>query len=480
MGRDRGPAPSAGLPAGPRGRPLVGCEPSLAFDSVRFLPAIHARYGDLVAVPRALGRRALAVFGPAYADQVTRGMDDELTISTTSGVTLADDVQLRGPLSAEGELHARYAEICRRALAGASVESYYAITCEVVDRTLDGWREGSEIDLVPELRTLSYRIFKYFMFGVDVVAEDPELDRAVETYISTVDTPRRFVGATLVRRDVPGISNGGTFRKRMALVGDRLRTLDRCPHLERHPSLGRTTLDATEAVDGERDTDLARDIVLQLYFAGLTAVPNTITWALLLLAQHPPACRRLLDELERSLGGRMPALGVLPNLVQLDAVLLETMRLYPNTTFEIKSTTRPLTVGPHELPPRSQVLTSPWVTQRSPVAFPEPLRFLPERFVDRRPYPEGSFEPWGVGSRICLGRVVARIATRLILCRIAQRWRLDVVAGQRIAPRAKLYGLRLNPGPSIRVRVAAQDGDAERSPAYIGDAVPGGIPSPAS
>ncbi len=54
-----------------------------------------------------------------------------------------------------------------------------------------------------------------------------------------------------------------------------------------------------------------------------------LSYALLLVAQNPETQARVATELDEVCDSRRPTLAELPRLVQCDAVIRETMRLYP-------------------------------------------------------------------------------------------------------------------------------------------------------
>lgn len=364
----------------------------------------------------------------------------------------------------------------KHALAGETLKSYYNITCELTDRLLqEQWKIGAEIDLMPDMVQLARRIFKYFMFGVDIVAERPDLNDAVDTYVSTLRSQVLFVGTSLIRRDIPGISRGTTFRKKRALIDAWLAQGDK---QARHYSLGQSLMDALAKQGQEPDVALARDILLQLYFAGITSIGTSLLWILLLLAQNPPECRALLDELQRTLGGRVPEMQILTRLPILDAVINEALRLYPGAGYEFrKSGSQGLTLGDYEVPPNLQIVVSPWVTQHNPHIFADPETFRPQRFMDGNSYIQGAFEPWGAGMHACLGRVLARQVLKTVVCVITQQRRLEIVPNQRINIVSENLEQLVTPSAPVRMRVAMQDGETERSYAPIYGNLVSGVPA---
>ena len=106
----------------------------------------------------------------------------------------------------------------------------------------------------------------------------------------------------------------------------------------------------------------------------------------------------------------------------------------------------------YELRAGDAAVMSQWVVHRDPDLWPEPLRFDPLRFEPARKAPRHRFAyfPFGGGPRVCIGDGFAWLAGTLLLATLAQRWRLELVAGQRIAPQPRVtlrlkHGLELLP-----------------------------------
>lgn len=427
------------------------------------------------------GRKVMAAFGPAETETVVNsyGTDVDIVMAGGVDVPVKHNLQGRGPLNTSGAEHAFYRDVAARALRGESAQSYVAIVAEMTERMLDSWVIGSEVDLMPEMISFIHRVFKFYMFGTDLVAEDQELNAAVDLYISVLESYRYRIGSTLLPWDLPGLSKSSTLRRHMALIDERIREIGAGARRTPRFSLAEAFLSQLADTEAADDAALVREMMLQMYFAGLTSVASTIVWTLLMLAMHPAVARRQIDETQTALAGRIPLLRDLRQLPWLDAVINESMRLYPGSAFEFKKLVGPLNVGGYDLPEHCAVMLTPWVTWRSTESFADPDLFLPERFADgRKEYAKGAFAPWGYGSRSCIGKVLARCAVTAVIAGIGQRYRLGLVPGQTISPHAGLLGIRLLPRPGVRVTVNPQDGETERSTVPLAGTVTGAVPGP--
>src|SRR5215470_14162682 len=114
------------------------------------------------------------------------------------------------------------------------------------------------------------------MFGTDVELAHPDIDASVEEFIDTMESTTRFVGSSILPFDIPGLSNGRRLRAQMAQVDAFLgRAVDSSAPTDR-TFLGKAMAREVEAANGRRDIALAREMMLQMYFAGISSVASTI------------------------------------------------------------------------------------------------------------------------------------------------------------------------------------------------------------
>jgi cytochrome P450 len=99
------------------------------------------------------------------------------------------------------------------------------------------------------------------------------------------------------------------------------------------------------------------------------------------------------------------------------------------------------------------VVFSPFVTHRCATVYPEPDRFLPERWSVREP-PPYAYIPFSGGPRICLGAAHAMYEMKLVLAVLLQRVRFELPPGARV-DRGGL--LLLEPRGGLPMRVCPPD-----------------------
>jgi|GEM_PF-6452243 len=96
-------------------------------------------------------------------------------------------------------------------------------------------------------------------------------------------------------------------------------------------------------------------------------------------------------------------------------IVLEALRLHPPGPLLRRVTGEELLVGPHRLPPGTQIALATALLHRDPRSYADPDRFQPERWRSSRP--PRDLLTWGMGSRRCLG---ARVALGMVEAFVGQ------------------------------------------------------------
>lgn len=184
------------------------------------------------------------------------------------------------------------------------------------------------------------------------------------------------------------------------------------------------------------------DEAITLLFAGQDTSAATLSWTLHLLSLHPDKQERVAKELRSVLGevrSNVVSKSMISQMPYLDAVIKESMRLYPVAPFIVRMLTTDITLPNEKMhspdnDSSRKTLTLPastfaciWIyaLHRNPKLWDRPNKFLPERWIDpnlqsrdlgQEEY--GSYMPFAIGPRNCLGQPLAQVILRIVLARI--------------------------------------------------------------
>jgi len=176
------------------------------------------------------------------------------------------------------------------------------------------------------------------------------------------------------------------------------------------------------AVDKFSEKEL-RDQIVTFLVAGHETVASSLTWTWWLIASHPHVQERIQTEVDEVLAGRTPTVADAEKLVYLRAVVDEALRLYPPGWVISRRAQSADVLGGVEIPADSVVIISPWATHRHPEAWPDASNFDPTRFLPDAPTPaKGSYIPFGLGPRLCIGKDFALLESVLLIARVMQHY----------------------------------------------------------
>lgn len=434
------------LPPGPKGLPLVGLIPQMRRDSLRIYDELARAYGDICVVP--LGnRRPVFIFHPDLIEQVLVVQHEKFH----KGFALQSMKRLfgNGLLTSEGEFWRRQRRLAQPAFHRSHIASYGATMVNFALRHIRGWRAGESRDIADEMMRLTMDIVVKLLFGTRVDAESMAVAQCVDTIAKHAMT--RFLIPIPYSWPTPGNRRANRAYRHLdeiifGIIGDRRATG------ENRGDLLSRLIHARDEDGSDMSPQQLRDEVTTLFLAGHETTALTLSWSWYLLAQHPAAEARLLDELRSVLAGREPTVDDLPRLPFTDAVLRESMRLYPPAYVIGRLSIVPFELASYSFPAGTGVAMIPWVTHRDARWFDGPLEFRPERWLDGLAdrLPTYAYFPFGGGPRRCIGQGFAQMEGALLMATIASRFRFQLVPGHPVVPQPLVT---LRPKHGIRVRL---------------------------
>jgi cytochrome P450 len=208
-----------------------------------------------------------------------------------------------------------------------------------------------------------------------------------------------------------------------------------------------------EENDGRGMSDeQVRDEAMTIFLAGHETTANALAWTWHLVSQSPETEARLHEEVDRVLGGRTPTVADLPALTFVERVVTESVRLYPPAYIVGRRALEDYQIAGYDIPAGSLIVMSPYLTHRQPEYFPDPERFLPDRWTPafKAALPPFAYFPFGGGTRRCIGESFAWMELVLVVSTIAQHWQLRATPGY-VPVTQPLVTLRLKHGLPMSV-----------------------------
>jgi cytochrome P450 len=180
------------------------------------------------------------------------------------------------------------------------------------------------------------------------------------------------------------------------------------------------------------------DNVLTFLAAGHETTANALTWIFYLLALFPETETRVLTEINQQPQDGLT--GSSEGLRYTHAVVNESLRLYPPVPFIGREAVAEDEVAGQSVAPGTQILISPWIVHRHRRLWDAADMFLPERFMSTpaQDCARGSFIPFGLGPRICIGQGFALQEILVVLQEILPLFRFKLCDANAVFPQARI------------------------------------------
>ncbi|XP_062139798.1 probable cytochrome P450 4s3 [Drosophila sulfurigaster albostrigata] len=195
------------------------------------------------------------------------------------------------------------------------------------------------------------------------------------------------------------------------------------------------------------DVDI-REEVDTFMFEGHDTTSSAIAFAISLLSKHAAVQQRVYEEAVE-LEGREKE-----SMPYLEAVIKETLRLYPSVPFFSRKVHEDLSVGKLTIPKGASVSCLIYMLHRDPVSFPDPERFDPDRFyLNEQQLHPFAFAAFSAGPRNCIGQKFAMLELKCSLSMLLRHYQFLPVADHQPNPLAELV---MKSGNGIKVCIKAR------------------------
>ncbi len=415
-------------PPGPRGFAVVRFFGGGSFaGTLAYFEAVAREYGPIASF-RILGRRLHLVTGPELVRTVLVSRQHAFT--RANGAAILRDLLGRSMLTVDEPQHRRQRRMVQPAFHRERIASYADAMIDETLRTVEPWREGADIDISTAMTRLALAIVGRALFGSELRAS-LALEAALAEAMRTVSWLGPILEAVptwanAVRLALPLPANARLARARRAMTTVIGEVIQRQATAGRDADTLLAVLVAARTSDGTRlDAQTVADELVTLLLAGHETTANALAWAWYELARQPALQARVAAEVlgATATHGRLSA-ALLPHLPLTANVFAEALRLYPPASAFGRRALDDCELGGYAIGAGDGILLSPYVNQRDPANFADPLRFDPDRWTTSAPPPFAYF-PFGGGARLCIGEAFARMEGTLVLATIAGRYALD-------------------------------------------------------
>jgi cytochrome P450 family 110 len=421
-----------------------------------FMRNCSERYGDCFTVSFGDNLSRTVVFSDPQVLKIILTSDEskEFDAPGELNAVLEPLLGAQSLIGLSGDRHRRMRQLMMPPFHGERMRSYGELIGDVADEVMRGCVIGKRFLLRKCMQTITLRVILRAVFGLEEGLRYEQMEKALASLLEASSTRLSvgFLYLPMLRQDLGPLSPWGNFvRKRQwidRLIFDEITEGRMRQDTTRNDMLTLLMLARDEAGEALTDEEL-RDELMTLLVAGHETTATALTWALYWIHKVPEVRQQLLAELQTVDPGDHGALSRLP---YLNAVCCETLRIYPvgMLTFPRVTTSR-VELGGYSLEPGTIVIGSIYLTHRRKEIYPDPDRFRPERFLERRfsPY---EYLPFGGGARRCIGMTFAQFEMKLVISGILSSFELALADNRSARPMRR--GVTAGPSP---IRLVVRD-----------------------
>ena len=386
-------------------------------DPIGSMEESMARYNGTYAVN--LGtKRMIATQDPGFIDHVLKTNHKNYYKSPILTEQLGRFLG-RGLLTSNGEYWLKQRRLIQPGFHADKIHALYAIINRTIDRFLDVFPAGRNVDVYPLMNSLAFEIVINTLFNIRV---PPETRNELSRFITDTQD--------FVIKDIRQPHKSWWF-KLSGEVSRNLRKAEGARHIIR-------TMIRTRKDSGEKFNDLLDmlldvryedtgqpmeerqviDEILILLIAGHETTANALSWTLYLLANHPEEQKKTYETAR--------ILGVTEAVSSdvLNAVIKESMRLYPPAWISDRVALHDDAYKDFTFPANTIIILFYYGLHRDPGYWEDPAAFKPDRFLNSKTDKDKAkaYYPFGAGPRLCIGNNFAMAEMTLFLQAVVKRF----------------------------------------------------------
>ncbi|XP_065366486.1 cytochrome P450 4d2-like [Calliphora vicina] len=172
-----------------------------------------------------------------------------------------------------------------------------------------------------------------------------------------------------------------------------------------------------------------REEVDTFMFEGHDTTTSGICFCLYLLSRHASIQQRVFEEILEVLGpdkDKPITMRDLQNLKYLEAVIKESLRMYPSVPIIARESLQDIQIGKQTIPANTNIIMLFYAAGRDNDYFPQANDFNPERFYSESPDNINPFAyvPFSAGPRNCIGQKFAMLEMKSTISRVLRYFEL--------------------------------------------------------
>lgn len=357
----------------------------------------------------------------------------------------------------DGSQHKNRRRLLMPPFHGESLKECNHKIVEITQKVSDRLQVNRTFNVRALTQEITMRVILSVVFGIDSGDRCDRLRKLLTNLLETFNNPLNssLIFFPILQKDWGKFSPWGRF----LLLQQEIRALIYAEIKDRRELLAAGKLNSKDIFSllllakdeqgvGMTDEEL-HDELITLLFAGHETTASALSWVFYWVHYLPQVRESLNAELNNNRTELQQ--GNTNNLPYLNAVISETLRIYPiaASTFP-RIFNQDINIMGYDLTPKTWLIVSIYALHHREDLYPNPKQFDPQRFLDRT-YSSYEYIPFGGGNRRCIGSALALQEMKLVTATILSEFKLELVNNSPMQPVRR--GLTIAPPASFKMRV---------------------------
>ena len=421
-----------------------------------FMEQRTQKYGDFYQVTFKNAPSTLMTSNPKAIEEIFTASSDKFVVGKSNkGLNfLVGDNSL---LLLDGKAHKNRRRLLMPPFHGESLQQCSQQIVRITEKVSDRFLPEQSFKVRTVMQEITMRVILTVVFGLDSGEKYERLRELLTSLLDIFNTPlsSSFIFFSWLQKDWGKYSPWGRFLRLKAevktLIYEEIKERRALLNSRKigHQDIFSLLLLARDENGKEMTDEELHDELITLLFAGHETTASALAWLFYWIHYLPEVKEKLLFELN-SLENKSDYKAI-NNLPYLNAVVLETLRIYPIAagTFT-RILTKPMSIMEYEFKPDTALMISIYSLHHKENLYPNPKQFNPSRFLGKT-YSAYEYIPFGGGNRRCIGSALALLEMKLVTATILSRFQLALTSNRPLLPVRR--GLTIAPPASFKMIV---------------------------
>ena len=425
-----------------------------AFRPLSFVENYTKKYGDFYRFKLSKYRPIIVVSNPQAIEEIFTAPPDTFRSAEANRV-LSFLLGNNSILLLDSKAHRNRRRLLMPPFHGELLQKCSEKIVEITNDVGDRLKIADPFVVRSQMQEITLRVILNVVFGIDRGTRYERLRELFVELLATFDTPLKSltIAFPLLQQDWGKFSPWGRFLRLKAeireLIYREIKDRRELAKGKSHQDILSLLISAKdERGEGMTDEEL-HDELITLLFAGHETTASALSWVFYWVHYVPQVQAKLrleLGSLEENANYRE-----INNLPYLNAVVLETLRIYPVASGAFaRIPTKSVSISGYQLNPDDWLSISIYALHHREDLYPDAKQFKPERFLEKT-YPPYEYIPFGGGKRRCIGSALALSEIKLVTATMLSRFQLALTSQRPIYPVSR--GITLAPPASFKMVV---------------------------